>query len=107
VVAPGFVRRAGTDRLPDIHRYVRAIEYRLDHLAGDVRRDQRRMAEVRPIERELAETVASAPRITDELRQIAWMVEELRVSVFAQPVGVGGQASPKRIRALLATARSS
>ena len=107
LVAPGFVRRAGTDRLPDVHRYVRAIEYRLDHLAGDVRRDQRRMAEVRPIERELAETVASAPRITDELRQIAWMVEELRVSVFAQPVGVSGQASPKRIRALLAAARSS
>jgi ATP-dependent helicase HrpA len=101
------VRRAGTDRLPDVHRYVRAIEYRLDHLAGDVRRDQRRMAEVRPVERELAEAVASAPRVTDQLRQIAWMVEELRVSVFAQPIGVHGQASPKRIRALLAAARAS
>ncbi len=29
-------RRAGTDRLPDVHRYVRGIEYRLDHLAGDL-----------------------------------------------------------------------
>jgi ATP-dependent helicase HrpA len=104
LVAPGFVRRAGTDRLPDVHRYVRGIEYRLDHLAGDVRRDQRRMAEVRPLERELAETVAAAPRVTDELREIAWMIEEHRISVFAQPVGVRRQVSPKRIRAMLAGA---
>ena len=58
LVAAGFVRRAGIDRLPDLHRYVRGIEYRLDHLGGDVARDQRRMAEVRPIEREVAEALS-------------------------------------------------
>src|SRR5690606_19316572 len=57
LVAPGFVRRSGTDRLPDVHRYVRGIEYRIDHLAGDVERDRRRMAEVRPLEREYADYV--------------------------------------------------
>ena len=61
LVAPGFVRRSGTDRLPDVHRYVRGIEYRLDHLAGDVARDRRRMDEVRPIERELAEVGGRGP----------------------------------------------
>jgi ATP-dependent helicase HrpA len=101
LVAPGFVRRSGIDRLPDVHRYVRGIEYRLDHLAGDLARDQRRMAEVRPLERSFAEVAERCGRIDDGLRDIAWMLEELRVSVFAQPVGVRGSASPKRIRAAL------
>ncbi len=59
LVSPGFVERSGTDRLPDVHRYVRGIEYRLDHLGGDVARDQRRMAEVRPIERAVADAAAA------------------------------------------------
>jgi ATP-dependent helicase HrpA len=98
LVAPGFVRRSGADRLPDVHRYVRGIEYRLDHLAGDVARDQRRMAEVRPIEREYADAVATFERVPDALREVAWMLEELRMSVFAQPLGVEGPVSAKRIR---------
>jgi ATP-dependent helicase HrpA len=98
LVNPGFVRRSGIDRLPDLHRYVRGIEYRLDHLAGDVRRDQRRMAEVRPLEREYAAAVAGLERLGDAARQVAWLLEEYRISVFAQPVGVAGPVSPKRIR---------
>ncbi len=101
LVAAGFVARSGLDRLPDVHRYVRGIEYRLDHLAGDVPRDQRRMAEVRPIERELADAIDRAGRVDDTLRDITWLVEELRISVFAQPVGVRGPVSPKRIRTAL------
>ncbi len=98
LVSPGFVRQAGADRLPDLHRYVRGIEYRLDHLAGDVPRDQRRMAEVRPLERDLTAAVAGLDRVSDEVRQVAWLLEEYRISVFAQPVGVAGSVSPKRIR---------
>jgi ATP-dependent helicase HrpA len=104
LVAPGFVRRAGTDRLPDVHRYVRGIEYRLDHLAGDLVRDQRRMAEVRPIEREYAEAVAGLGRVSDPVRDVAWLLEELRMSTFAQPLGVQGPVSAKRIRRQLAAA---
>ncbi|HSJ91909.1 MAG TPA: ATP-dependent RNA helicase HrpA, partial [Ilumatobacter sp.] len=98
LVARGFIRRVGTDRLPDVHRYVRGIEYRLDHLAGDVARDQRRMAEVRPIEHEYATAVTSIDRMTEQAREVAWMLEELRMSTFAQPLGVDGPVSVKRIR---------
>ena len=101
LVSPGFVRRTGTDRLPDVHRYVRGIEYRLDHLGGDVVRDQRRMDEVRPVEREYAELVDRGDLPADGLREVAWMVEELRMSVFAQPEGVKGPISAKRIRRAL------
>src|SRR5690606_38405661 len=104
LVAAGFVRRAGTDRLPDVHRYVRGIEYRLDHLAGDVARDQRRMAEVRPVEREYADAVAGLDRVPGAVRDVAWLLEELRMSTFAQPVGVHSTVSAKRIRRELAAA---
>ena len=96
LVGAGFVRRTGADRLPDLHRYVRGIEYRLDHLGGDIARDQRRMAEVRPIERSLAAGIGAHPDL--DLRELAWMVEELRMSLFAQPLGVVGPISAKRIR---------
>jgi ATP-dependent helicase HrpA len=98
LVGDGFVRRAGADRLPDVHRYVRGIEHRLDHLAGDLRRDQRRMADVRPLERDYAAAVARLDRVTDEVRAVGWLLEEHRMSVFAQPLGVSGPVSPKRIR---------
>ncbi|MEO6654082.1 MAG: ATP-dependent RNA helicase HrpA [Ilumatobacteraceae bacterium] len=98
LVAPGFVRRAGAARLPDVHRYVRGVEYRLDHLAGDVLRDQRRMAEVRPIERSYAHAVGGGSAVAGPVRDVAWMIEELRMSVFAQPLGVDGSVSATRIR---------
>ena len=41
----------------------------------------------------------------DALRDVAWMVEELRMSVFAQPEGVHGPVSAKRIRRAMAEAR--
>ena len=98
LIAPGFIRRSGTDRLPDVHRYVRGVEYRLDHLGGDVVRDQRRMAEVRPIERSVAAAVDGTPGREYDLRELAWMLEELRMSTFAQPLGVAGPISVKRVR---------
>ena len=98
LTAPGFVRRSGAGRLPDVHRYVRGIEYRLDHLAGDVARDRRRMEEVLPVERDYAAAAARFDRVPDDLRDVAWTIEELRMSTFAQPLGVEGSVSAKRIR---------
>ena len=54
LVRPGFVLASGIDRLDDIERYVRAITYRLEHLAGGAERDRRRMQEVVPLERRYA-----------------------------------------------------
>jgi ATP-dependent helicase HrpA len=98
LVAPGFVTRSGTDRLPDVHRYVRGIEYRLDHLAGDIGRDLRRIDEVKAVEQEYAAVIARFAPVPAGLRDLAWSLEELRVSVFAQPVGVTGPVSATRIR---------
>ena len=91
---------AGSRRLPDVHRYVRGIEYRLDRLAEDISRDLRRMGEVLPLEQRYRALLAAAGRgpVGAELVDVGWLLEELRVSVFAQPVGVHGPVSPKRLR---------
>jgi ATP-dependent helicase HrpA len=105
LVRPGFVIRAGTRRLPDLLRYLRGIEYRLDRLAGEVERDRRRMAEVAPLERRYADLLRSAAReaVPAALAELGWRLEELRVAVFAQPIGARGQVSVTRIGRALDT----
>ena len=111
LVHPGFVLGAGIDRLDDIERYVRAIIYRLDHLAGAGERDHRRMAEVLPLEQRYANIVDTAGpgKLSPELVDVRWQLEELRVATFAQPLMVKRPGQPavsaKRIAATLATAR--
>ena len=103
LVRPGFVLAAGVDRLDDLARYVAGIAHRLDHLAGGVDRDRRRMAEVAPLEARYAAFVDSLPagQATPELAALQWQLEELRVSLFAQPLGAKGPVSPKRVAAAL------
>ena len=111
LVHPGFVLGAGLDRLDDIERYVRAITYRLEHLAGAGERDRRRMAEIVPLELRYAAIVDTAApgTLAPELVDVRWQLEELRVATFAQPLMVKrpgqGAVSATRIAALLASAR--
>ena len=56
------------------------------------------MTEVRPIERSIASALDEPSGRRSGLDEIAWMVEELRMSTFAQPLGVDGPVSAKRIR---------
>ncbi|QRN79198.1 MAG: ATP-dependent RNA helicase HrpA [Nocardiopsis sp. BM-2018] len=89
LAGPGFVARAGTRRLPDVVRYVQGIDHRLANLGGDIDRDHRRMAEVVPLERRWATLVrAFDGRPPPELTELGWAIEELRISLFAQSLGV-------------------
>ncbi len=99
LVRPGFVLAAGIDRLGDIGRYVDGLAHRLEHLAGAVDRDRRRMDEVVPLEARYSAFVDALPagEATPELAELSWQLEELRISVFAQSLGAKGSVSPKRI----------
>jgi ATP-dependent helicase HrpA len=99
LVRPGFVVDATTRRLPDVNRYVRAIDQRLSNLGGDVARDTRRMAEVVPLEGRYSAHRASlaAGPVGPEMIELGWQLEELRVSVFAQSLGVRGGVSAKKV----------
>ncbi|MDH4145938.1 MAG: ATP-dependent RNA helicase HrpA [Acidimicrobiia bacterium] len=104
LVFPGFVADAGSWRLADLDRYLTAIERRLDKLPAGHERDRANTLVLARLQRDhldLADTVAGrvAPR---ELRDIAWMIEELRVSLFAQTLGTAETVSVTRIRAAMA-----
>ena len=100
LIYPGMLTAMGLKRLPDLLRYVSALEYRLSRLAETLPRDRARMATVHPLEAEfdhLIDTLPSSPELID----IGWQLQELRVSLFAQPIGVNGTVSEKRIRQAL------
>ncbi|QVQ53934.1 ATP-dependent RNA helicase HrpA [Spiractinospora alimapuensis] len=106
LVAPGFATNAGAARLSDIVRYLHGIGYRLDKLADNPRRDQTHLARIVELEREYQRLDETAPPETaDQRREIRWMVQELRVSFFAQSLGTAYTVSEKRVRAAMAEAR--
>ncbi len=107
LVHPGFAVAAGAGRLPDVARYVRAAERRLERLPAQRAQDADRMRAVGELERALAERVAAWPAerpLPAALEEAGWMLEELRVSHFAQALGVRGPVSAQRVRRALAAA---
>jgi ATP-dependent helicase HrpA len=94
LVFPGFATRVGAARLPDLVRYLKAIEMRLSRLPADADRDRVKMQSVAAVEEEVASLGARLDGGADEIR---WMVEELRVSLFAQGMRTKYPVSEKRI----------
>ena len=96
LVLAGFVTATGVERLPDVLRYLKAIEARLSKLPAGAERDRLAMTGVHAVQDEIAQLQARRPgdpRV-DELR---WMVEELRLSLFAQGMRTKHPVSEKRI----------
>lgn len=104
LVYPGFVARTGYAQLSQLPRYLSAIEKRLEKLAGNVQRDALSMAAVQRLEDDYDDAVSAllpGRRVGAELTQVRWMIEELRVSLFAVELGTAYSVSEKRIRAVL------
>ena len=99
-----FVPTAGLRRLPDLVRYVRGIERRLDKLTADAQRDQHRLRPIVVLERRYADLLKRLGRgpVAPELIELGWLLEELRVSEFAQMLGVPVAVSHQRISRELA-----
>jgi ATP-dependent helicase HrpA len=100
LIYPGFVSGTGLRRLPDVARYLRAISRRLDTVAEDPARDAGRTAIVRRVTDAYRQAVAELPawrRSGADVLAVRWMIEELRVSLFAQVLGTSGPVSEKRI----------
>jgi ATP-dependent helicase HrpA len=96
----GFVRATGRARLADLTRYLTAIGRRLEALPRAVDADRQRMARVHAVEDaydELVRALPSARQETASVREIAWQIEELRVSLWAQQLGTPRPVSEQRI----------
>ncbi|GAA4774519.1 ATP-dependent RNA helicase HrpA [Actinomycetospora chlora] len=107
LVGDRFVARTPVARLPDVARYLRAARKRLEKLPTAPRRDAEETEVVHRVDAAYrAQRVRSAgePRTFDRdgYDAVGWMVQELRVSLFAQEVGTAGPVSEQRIQKALA-----
>ncbi|WP_269858677.1 ATP-dependent RNA helicase HrpA [Streptomyces sp. RPT161] len=100
LVHPGFVTAAGWRRLPDLLRYLVAVDRRLQQMPTGAQRDRTRMDKVHEMRDEYAQLLAALKPgrpVPPEVREIRWMLEELRVSYFAHALGTAYPVSDKRI----------
>jgi ATP-dependent helicase HrpA len=98
LLRPGWITLAGSDRLADVARYLRALEHRLVKAVEQPDRDRSRLAALRSLERDYRSVAAS-----DVDGSVRTMLEELRVATFAQPVGAKGGPSEQKVRKALAS----
>jgi ATP-dependent helicase HrpA len=100
LLSPGFVTATGRAHLADLARYLTAIQRRLDRLPHGIEADRQRMQQVHAVEDaydELVRALPTARRQSTEVRDIAWQIEELRVSLWAQQLGTPRPVSEQRI----------
>ena len=106
LVHPGFITETGAKRLPDLIRYLRGMEQRLDKIGANAMRDRSGMAIIQNLTDEYQKHLRAVPTgkyPSPELLDVRWMLEELRISLFAQTIGTPYPVSEKRIRKALAT----
>lgn len=104
LVYPGFVTETGAAQLHHLPRYLKAMGKRIEKLGPNLHRDNQLMLTVQELEDTYDQAVQSLPAgvsPSSELEQVGWMLEELRVSFFAQELGTAYTVSEKRIRATL------
>ena len=109
LMATGFVGDAGVRRLRDYPRYLGAVTHRRERLDGQVARDRQLMDQLAGLQEAWLHAVAALPDgqpVPQHLRDARWMLEEYRVSLFAQQLGTREKVSDQRIRKVMARASS-
>ena len=94
LLTPGFLRELSTSRLAQFPRYLKAMRLRGERLRQDPTKDQQRMLQVMPYWRAYLQHRAAGTTALDELR---WLIEEWRVSLFAQELKTAEPVSAKRL----------
>lgn len=106
LVFKGFVTNSGIDKLDDIIRYLNGMLRRLEKMPIDPNQDRLKMLEIEKVSA-LLEAVITKQRkdkpIPPALTECRWMIEELRISLFAQNLGTAMPISVKRIQNHLKT----
>ncbi len=98
LVPKDFVVRTPWAQVQHVPRYLQAVVVRLDKLRGDPARDAQRMQELRPLMQRLTRRRAELKGVTDaRLDEYRWLLEELRVSFFAQELRTSVPVSVKRL----------
>jgi ATP-dependent helicase HrpA len=102
-----FIAAAPWAQLAHFPRYLKAITLRLDKYRADPARDAARLAELRPQEQRYWRLVAERKGAVDaRMQELRWLLEELRVSFFAQELRTPQPVSVKRLDKLWAQVNS-
>ncbi|MFL6073862.1 MAG: ATP-dependent RNA helicase HrpA [Mycobacteriales bacterium] len=96
LVYPGFVSATGRRRLADLVRYLRGIDRRLEKLPYDPARDRLWTRQILQVHAAYEDARAELPP-SAALDDIRWMIEELRISYFAQTLKTAHPISDKRV----------
>ncbi|MFC3551639.1 ATP-dependent RNA helicase HrpA [Lysobacter cavernae] len=99
---PGFLRDVPAEALREYPRYLKALALRGERALRDPSRDQARMLELKPFTDALTEADQAGIATASDWQALRWDLEELRVSLFAQELGVRGGVSPKKLATRLA-----
>jgi len=102
LLEPGFLYRTPHRWLEHYPRYLKAVLERLRRASGQAPKDRQHTASLAELQQPLAERLAAKPgslQLNPELQQYRWMLEELRVSFFAQALGTSQPVSLKRLQA--------
>ena len=93
-----FLAATPWPQLAHLPRYLKAVTQRLDKLRADPARDAQRLAELRPLEQRYLRLLAERKGVADpRLDEFRWLLEELRVSLFAQELRTPQPVSVKRL----------
>ncbi len=100
LVSSRFLERIAYDRLTHLPRYLKALLIRAERAALNPAKDRERARQLAPYLdalKELQAQPAKSPAAQHQIEAFRWMVEEFKVSLFAQEVGTAVPVSPKRL----------
>ncbi|MFT5675380.1 MAG: ATP-dependent helicase HrpA, partial [Paraglaciecola sp.] len=100
LVYTGFVSEVGYQKLDDWQRYIEGLVRRLEKLSVDPSRDRLHQLEIEKVQSRYQQQLQKVPPglpLPESLKEVKWMLEELRVSFFAQQLGTSMPISSKRI----------
>ncbi|MDP9166511.1 MAG: DUF3418 domain-containing protein, partial [Actinomycetota bacterium] len=100
LLPPGFVASTGSAHLLDLARYLTAISRRLERLPHGLVADRERMARVHELQRayhDVVQALSPSRAAADDVRDVARLIEEFRVSLWAQQLGTARPVSEQRI----------
>jgi ATP-dependent helicase HrpA len=104
--APGFIVTTPAASLAQYPRYLKAVAARLDKLKNDPARDAARMNELAALQTPFLRELAARKGVADpRLEEFRWLLEELRVSLFAQELRTPMPVSVKRLQKVWDTVR--
>ncbi|MBN8206900.1 ATP-dependent RNA helicase HrpA [Microbacterium esteraromaticum] len=108
LIRPGFISSTGVERLSHLPRYLDGMLDRLKTLSNEPGKDRTRMTEYERMQKVFEDAGGTIPLPADApaaLVEVRWLLEEYRISVFAQRLGTAQPVSPQRIMKALTAGR--